>query len=302
MLGFSLARLSYLNIGGKASSSFANSSSPGEWFWYRQGTYRIGITLHLATILPAGLLMVWQFVPVIRHKLLIFHRINGYVVIILVLLSNVGALMIMRRAFGGSLETQAGLGLLVIITTISMCLAFYNIKRLQIDQHRAWMLRTMFYLGTIITLRLIMIISALIISKLESTYTTMPCEQIAFIYGSDTVLSRKYPQCTGQNTALGGRAVVLASFNAGNPEQIGASLDVSFGMALWLAIFMHVVGVEIYLALTPKESNRLRQVSYERQMEKGYKNPGSAGLTSDRWGDADTWKPAKNMTRDEEMK
>lgn len=69
----------------------------------------------------------------------------------------------------------------------------------------------------------------------------------------------------------------------------------SFGMAMWLATFMHLVGVEVYLALTPRESNRLRQVSYERQMERGFKNPGSAGLTSDRWGDAEAWRPAREV-------
>lgn len=32
------------------------------------------------------------------------------------------------------------------------------------------------------------------------------------------------------------------------------------------------------LHLTPKESERLRQVSYQRQLEAGFKNPGHAGL------------------------
>ena len=59
MFGFSLSRLSNLNISGRAQSSFANGSSPGEWYWYSHGIHRIGITLHLATVLPAGLLMVW---------------------------------------------------------------------------------------------------------------------------------------------------------------------------------------------------------------------------------------------------
>lgn len=45
--------------------------------------------------------------------------------------------MIARKAFGGSLETQAGIGTLVILTTISVVMAYVNIKRLQIDQHRA---------------------------------------------------------------------------------------------------------------------------------------------------------------------
>jgi hypothetical protein len=54
---------------------------------------------------------------------------------------------------------------------------------------------------------------------------------------------------------------------------------------------MHLVGVEIYLALTPRESSRLRQVSYEKQLAAGFKNPGSAGFAIDRWGDAEKWQP-----------
>ena len=53
--------------------------------------------------------------------------------------------MIARHAFGGTLATQAGVGLLVIATTLGLSMAYYNIKRLQIEQHRAWMLRTFFY-------------------------------------------------------------------------------------------------------------------------------------------------------------
>ena len=61
---------------------------------------------------------------------------------------------------------------------------------------------------------------------------------------------------------------------------------------MWLGVFLHTIGAEIYLNLTPAESERLRMVSYERQLEAGYKHPGSAGLTVDRWGDAPAWKPA----------
>lgn len=296
LLGFTLARLSYLNISSTGSSSFASSASPGEWYWFSTGIYRIGITLHLATILPAGLLMVWQFVPVIRHKFLLFHRINGYLVIVLVIVSNVGAVMICRRAFGGSLETQAAAGVLAIITTTSIGLAYYNIKRLQVDQHRAWMLRAIFYLGTIITLRLIMIISALITSKLSSYYAIMSCEELHSIYNSSQAVGTLYPQCGQLGSTVDGLVNVRANFGNGQPEQIGASFRISFGMAWWMAIFLHLTGVEIYLALTPRESNRLRQVSYERQMERGLKPFGSAGLTSDRWGDAEPWKPIREVT------
>lgn len=45
--------------------------------------------------------------------------------------------------------------------------------------------------------------------------------------------------------------------------------------------------------MTPKESERLRQISYEKQLEAGFANPGSAGLPLDRFGDADRWTPPK---------
>jgi len=90
--------------------------------------------------------MGWQFIPVIRRKFVIFHRINGYIILILTFTGNVGALMIARKAFGGSLETQAGIGTLVILTTISIVMAYVNIKRLQIDQHRAVCLLPYFHI------------------------------------------------------------------------------------------------------------------------------------------------------------
>jgi uncharacterized membrane protein len=244
-------------------------------------------------------------VPVIRQKAILFHRINGYLVVVLMLFSHAGALMIVRRAFGGGLDTQAAVGLLVIITTISFATAIYNIKKLQIDQHRAWMLRAMFYMGTMcvepdpgsqtltdlsITTRIILIIAALIISNIGSYYTTLTCGEIDYIQRDDPeYLAIAYPECTPGNESL--HIAVKTSFSDGRPEQIGASMRMTFGMGLWLALFLHAVGVEIYLSLTPRESERLRQVSYERQLEAGAKNPGSAGLVVERFGDAEPWVP-----------
>ena len=49
--------------------------------------------------------------------------------------------------------------------------------------------------------------------------------------------------------------------------------------------------MELYLLLTPREGERLRNVSYQRQLEAGFSHPGSAGLTADRWGDSEPWEP-----------
>ena len=286
MFGFILARLQFLNVDGV----FQYQSAPGEWFWYSNRFYHIGIVLHLACIIPAGGLCLIQFVPVIRYKALIVHRINGYLVILLLLLGNVGALMIARRAFGGTMSTQLAVGFLAIATTTSAALSYYNIKMLQIDQHRAWMLRCWFYAGSIITLRLIMIISANIITAIGSYQIAMPCKQIA--YAAGPYVAATYAGCSaaGANSTDAGYAVVHAGFGA-DAVQTAASFHLTFGMSAWCAIVLHAVGVEVYLALTPAESERLRRVSYERQLERGFLHAGSAGLTVDRLGDAEKWTP-----------
>ncbi|KAF7970158.1 hypothetical protein HWV62_24860 [Athelia sp. TMB] len=288
--GFILARLQYLDIDGVfCKFQSANGAAPGECYWYAMSLYGVGIRLHLGCILPAALLAIFQFTPVIRHKVTLYHRMAGYVTITLVLCSNAGALIIAPHAFGGSLATQAGVGLLAIVSTVGLALAVYNIRRMQIDQHRKWMLRVWFYMGSIITLRLVLIIAALIISRnpsshLQATY----CSEILSIFGGST--DAAYHFYSACEAAPGGYALVEANFH-GNPAEIGAALDTVFPMAMWLALFMHMVGVELYIMLPPREHERLRRVSYERQMARGYLNPGSAGLVPEMIGDMDKWAP-----------
>jgi len=78
--------------------------------------------------------------------------------------------MIIRHAFGGSLEVQLGLGLLVLISTLGIAMAYYNIRCLQINQHRAWMLRTMFYMGSIVTIRPLLEIITRLINRIATYY------------------------------------------------------------------------------------------------------------------------------------
>src|SRR5690242_147712 len=108
---------------------------------------RLGIAVHLVPIIPASFLAVFPFVPVIRHKVLLLHRFNGYVVILLALVSTVGALMIARHAFGGGMETQIAVGLMSILFVGSLVMSYINVKRFQIEEHRAWMLRAWFYVS-----------------------------------------------------------------------------------------------------------------------------------------------------------
>lgn len=206
--------------------------------------------LHLASALPAGLLMGLQFVPAVRYKFILFHRINGYFVLVLLLASNVGASIVLRHNDSGTrVPIQAAEAILVILTTISMGLAYWNIKRLQIDQHRTWMLRAVFLFGTIVTSRIIDFIGSIIVGYAGDYYTIWSCDQIDFTYkqlGASDILKLRYPQCLVPNGTLDGKVVVKAHRTAvfsgfgaksigvagSGPENIGASESIPFGAAV----------------------------------------------------------------------
>ncbi|KAM0715242.1 hypothetical protein Q7P37_008740 [Cladosporium fusiforme] len=283
LFAFSLARLMYFDITGIfcGPGSGMNHAAPGECYHYLNfDRYAIGIRLHLYTIIPAGLLVVLQFTPKLRHKFMIFHRVNGYLVILLALVANAGALMIARHAFGGTIATQALVGTLSIVTTGGLALAYYNIKRLQIDQHRAWMLRTWFYFTSIITLRIIMIIAANILSTSGDFWSIQDCAKVLDVFGNDSeTLLEIYPTCVSLIQQNNLHATTLVHVNMrGTAVEVMAALNESFGMSGWVAFTLHAIGVEVYLRLTPLESHRLRQVSYERQLQAGHKHPGRSAI------------------------
>lgn len=148
LAGFCLARLKYLNFSGIfCPINGRGRAAPGECYFYRRRFEKFGILLHLAAILPAGLLAVLQFVPVLRHRFLAFHRANGHIVLLLSLAGTAGALMVATHAFGGGLEMQTGVGLLATMFITSLALSYYNVKHLRIEQHRSWMLRAWFYVS-----------------------------------------------------------------------------------------------------------------------------------------------------------
>jgi len=102
-------------------------------------------------------------------------------------------------------------------------------------------------------------------------------------------LLQGYPSCI---TNPYGLTVVRANFtNPANVAEVAAALSLPFGVSCWLALAIHAIGIEFYLHLTPAEGERLRKVSYERQLERGLEPAGSAGLVAERIGDAEPWTP-----------
>ena len=148
LMGFTLARFMYMDVDNVFCGpgfSPTRRASPGECYHYRSGLYRAAMLLHLACFLPAGFLVVFQFVPAIRRRWILAHRINGYLVLLLSIPGTVGALIVTRRAFGGGVDVQTGFGMIAFMFMVAIVSAYVSIKRLRIDRHRAWMLRAWFY-------------------------------------------------------------------------------------------------------------------------------------------------------------
>lgn len=77
--------------------------------------------------------------------------------LLLFFVSQAGVFMITRHAFGGGIDIQSAVYVLSIMTMGSFVISYVNIKRLQIEQHRAWMMRGWVYASCIITNRIILI-------------------------------------------------------------------------------------------------------------------------------------------------
>lgn len=276
-----------------------------EQYNYRSGTIgQIGIILHLAGCLPGGFLACFQFVPVIRHKVILFHRINGHLCILLLTIGNVGAYMIQCRSMGGQPVLQVVIGMLATSIITALLLAYINIKRLQIDLHRMWMIRAWSWAASIITLRLVMMASWHIMRTYGYTYhVAISCKEIFYAYSvvgfwapHHNPTAKLYPACAGPDGNITSAATsdtyVSVSTSGAGPENNSACMRATFAMSFTVAIIIHAVLVEFYLWLTPAEHYRLRLVSHEKQVEKGLrapKDPKGAGTESTRLGDAPEW-------------
>ncbi|CAN8096547.1 unnamed protein product [Discula destructiva] len=297
VVGFTLIRVTYLDYFGvfcrKNFLSQGNHAAPGECYYFLNGgREQIGMMLHLYGIIPCSLLQFLQFIPAIRQRFVLVHRINGHIVVLLMAIAIVGGLMALSGSFGGEPAWQAAVMVHSIMVTTGLVLAMVNIKKLQIEQHRAWMLRTWIWAFCIVTMRVLQQVGARLLSD-KGYFALKPCAQIA----SDGVLSAAvitahFPECEAYflREKLGQTVMVEANY-AGLPIEINVALSFAAGASAFLALIVHIFGAELYLHLTPAESDRLRNVSYHKQLAAGMRHPGRAGLTADRVGDAARWCP-----------
>jgi hypothetical protein len=73
------------------------------------------------------------------------------------------------------------------------------------------------------------------------------CEEISFVLNSMDALQQSYPQCTQAGGNLGRVRVAIRAAVDGDRLGLGSSVRVTWGMAMWVAIVIHSLGVEIYV-------------------------------------------------------
>ncbi|KAI1100901.1 hypothetical protein F4804DRAFT_344378 [Jackrogersella minutella] len=264
MTAFAGTRLKYLDLYGtfcgSATPGGRDLASPGECLYYLMpGWYQIGIMAHLASILPASLLACIQFIPVVRRKALRLHRVIGWAAVVLSIPGTITSVMISPRAMGGGLDTISMVCLLAIMFPTALYFGCINAKRHKIAEHRAWMLRAWVYGGSIVTMRILMIIFVMIISGVGGYYYPEPCDKINYLLKSQEATLARYPDCasffSGEDPEK--HIAVLATVFTKDRVHTAAVLNLVFGTSGWTAIFLNTFFVELYL----RNESKGRQVA-----------------------------------------
>jgi hypothetical protein len=147
LLAFICMTLRYVDIDTTCASP---NEKPLDCYFYAPGSLdRVGIITHLATIFPASIFVILQFIPTVRHRFVSFHRINGYLVSLFSLMSMGGVILLLPNVIGGALDTQAAVIVLLVAFSASLCRGLCSAWQADVPQHRAWMLRTWAYVSAV---------------------------------------------------------------------------------------------------------------------------------------------------------
>ncbi|KAJ7259800.1 hypothetical protein C8J57DRAFT_1073083, partial [Mycena rebaudengoi] len=181
---------------------------------------------------------------------------SGYGVLFTLMVGNICGAIIARRSLGGELNVQSAYYTLGIIIVFSGILGIYNVKR-DTRKHRRWMLRMVVYTAAAITARLTMLAAREIISIIGTYYAIWRCDELLWAMPDLEEVGRLWPQCAEPDINPGAVWVAVHASTRAGPVEEASSVRACLGMAVWIAVLIHVVGAEIYLAKTDS-SNQVR--------------------------------------------
>jgi len=250
LIGYCLARTMMLD-----PAKVPTLLVPGEWFWLRRRMYNICIFMHIYSAIISGIFAVFQFIPAIRRRSMILHRINGYLVLVFLIPSTISGAIVGRRAFGGDLNVQTTLYVATLLIIFSAGMGIFNVRRTR--KHRRWMLRMVVLDAMPITAHLIGLAIRTIAIDLGNYYAVWRCDQLLFVMTNVTAVEQLYPQCTKAGVDLTEVFVAVHASVKGGRLGSASITRATFGMCMWLALVIHIIGVEIYIRKT-ESSNRHR--------------------------------------------
>jgi len=125
------------------------------------------------------------------------------------------------------------------------------------------MLRTVAYTAVPVTNKLASLAAKTIVEDIGSYYAVWRCDQLLYVLTDMNAVNKSYPQCiqAGVNPADVFVAVHAAK---GNRLTSSSAVRVTFGMALWVSLLIHTIGVEIYIRLTESSNQHRRGFVLER--------------------------------------
>ncbi|KAJ7738143.1 hypothetical protein B0H16DRAFT_1424996 [Mycena metata] len=248
LLGFCLARSIAMN-----PSRTASLMPAGEWFWLGGTMYKPNLFIHIYLATFGGLGAVLQFIPAIRRRKVIFHRLNGYGVLTCLSVGNISGAIVAQRAFGGEVNVQAGYLVMALMVISAGTMGLVYVKR-DTRCHRKWMLRMVVYFGSAITGRLITLAAACIVTIIGTYYTVWRCDQVLTLL-SDPQIS--FPQCVTSGVNPAHIWVAVQASTRDGPLYRASAMRAVHGMGIWIALLLHVIGVEIYIHKT-EAANHVR--------------------------------------------
>jgi len=90
------------------------------------------------------------------------------------------------------------------------------------------------------------------ITSNQGYYLPISCDQLAsrYLIGSQAETISRFPECEAYFSGANPGQVVSVVADMGDDggaEGARAALNLSFGAAVWLALFIHAIGVEFYV-------------------------------------------------------
>ncbi|KAF7365774.1 hypothetical protein MVEN_00451400 [Mycena venus] len=260
LVGFCLARTITMNPG-----RIPHLLIPGEWFWLSQPIYKPNLFIHIYFAIFGGIGALFQFLPVIRRRKVILHRINGYAVLFCIIVAVTCGSIVARRSFGGEVNSQSSYYIQAILIICAALMGIYNVKR-DTRRHRKWMLRMVVYFASVLTARLIALPARAIMSIIGTFYTVsldyLPmqaqtewiqiwrCDEVINLLRVPKTIQDLFPQCTAVDISPADVYVAVHASAHQPPLSVASAARAAQGMALWIAILIHLIGVEFYIFQT----------------------------------------------------